>query len=143
VTKEEFFSFLNELADDEQLQQTLRETTSVQGLVQFGLSRGYRFSETDLINHFAETLIRPNDDLASFLKKVAEDKELQEKLRPVTTAEGIVAVAFQLGFHFSAPDLIRHFAETLLHADDAQAIILFDALGWHFGSLLWALKLTA
>jgi len=143
VTKEEFFSFLNELADDEQLQQTLRETTSVQGLVQFGLSRGYRFSETDLINHFAETLIRPNDDLASFLKKVAEDKELQEKLRPITTAEGIVAVAFQLGFHFSAPDLMRHFAETLLHADDAQAVILFDALGWHFGSLLWALKLTA
>ena len=143
MTKEDFFSFLNELAEDEQLQQTLRETTSVQGLVQFGLSRGYRFSETDLINHFAETLIRPNDDLASFLKKVAEDKELQEKLRPITTAEGIVAVAYQLGFHFSAPDLIRHFAETLLHADDAQAVILFDALGWHFGSLLWALKLTA
>jgi predicted ribosomally synthesized peptide with nif11-like leader len=143
VTKEEFFSFLNELAGDEELQQTLRETTSVQALVQVGLSRGYRFSETDLINHFAETLIRPNDDLASFLKKVSEDKELQEKLRPITTAEGIVAVAYQLGFHFSAPDLIRHFAETLLHADDAQAVILFDALGWHFGSLLWALKLTA
>lgn len=143
MTKEEFFSFLNELAGDEELQQTLRETTSVQALVQVGLSRGYRFSETDLINHFAETLIRPNDDLASFLKKVAEDKELQEKLRPITTAEGIVAVAYQLGFHFSAPDLIRHFAETLLHADDAQAVILFDALGWHFGSLLWALKLTA
>ena len=143
MTKEEFFSFLNELSGDEQLHQTLRETTSVQALVQVGLSRGYRFSETDLINHFAETLIRPNDDLASFLKKVAEDKELQEKLRPITTAEGIVAVAYQLGFHFSAPDLIRHFAETLLHADDAQAVILFDALGWHFGSLLWALKLTA
>ena len=143
MTKEEFFSFLNELAGDEELQQTLRETTSVQALVQVGLSRGYRFSETDLINHFAETLIRPNDDLASFLKKVAEDKDLQEKLRPITTAEGIVAVAYQLGFQFSAPDLIRHFAETLLHADDAQAVILFDALGWHFGSLLWALKLTA
>ena len=142
MTKEEFFSFLNELAGDEELQQTLRETTSVQALVQVGLSRGYRFSETDLINHFAETLIRPNDDLASFLKKVSEDKELQEKLRPITTAEGIVAVAYQLGFHFSAPDLIRHFAETLLHADDAQALILFDALGWHFGSLHWALKLT-
>jgi predicted ribosomally synthesized peptide with nif11-like leader len=134
---------LNELSGDEQLQQALRETTSVQALVQVGLSRGYRFSETDLINHFAETLIRPNDDLASFLKKVSEDKEVQEKLRPITTAEGIVAVAYQLGFHFSAPDLIRHFAETLLHADDAQAVILFDALGWHFGSLLWALKLTA
>jgi len=134
---------LNELAGDEELQQILRETTSVQGLVQVGLNRGYRFSETDLINHFAETLIRPNDDLASFLKKIAEDKEVQEKLRPITTAEGIVAVAYQLGFHFSAPDLIRHFAETLLHADDAQAVILFDALGWHFGSLLWALKLTA
>jgi predicted ribosomally synthesized peptide with nif11-like leader len=143
VTKEEFFSFLIELSGDEELQQTLRETTSVQALVQVGLSRGYRFSETDLINHFAETLIRPNDDLASFLKNVSEDKEVQEKLRPITTAEGIVAVAYQLGFHFSAPDLIRHFAETLLHADDAQAVILFDALGWHFGSLLWALKLTA
>jgi predicted ribosomally synthesized peptide with nif11-like leader len=143
LTKEEFFSFLNELSGDEELQQTLRETTSVQALVQVGLSRGYRFSETDLISHFAETLIRPNDDLASFLKKVSEDKELQEKLRPITTAEGIVAVAYQLGFHFSAPELIRHFAETLLHADDAQAVILFDALGWHFGSLLWALKITA
>ena len=143
LTKDDLFSFLNELSADEELQRTLRETTSVQGLVEVGLGRGYRFTETDLINHFAETLIRPNDDLASFLKQVSEDKELQEKLRPITTAEGIVAVASQLEFHFSAPDLIRHFAETLLHADDAQAVILFDALGWHFGSLLWALKLTA
>ena len=81
MTKEEFFSFLNELADDEQLQQTLRETTSVQGLVQFGLSRGYRFSETDLINHFAETLIRPNDDLASFLKGTSKNKHFPVLLR--------------------------------------------------------------
>ncbi len=143
LTKEDLFSFLNELSADEELQRALRETTSVQGLVKVGSSRGYRFTETDLINHFAETLIRPNDDLASFLKKVSEDNELQDKLRPITTAEGIVAVASQLEFHFSASDLIRHFAETLLHADDAQAVILFDALGWHFGSLLWALKLTA
>ena len=143
LTKEDLFSFLNELSADEELQRALRETISVQGLVEIGSSRGYRFTETDLINHFAETLIRPNDDLASFLKQVSEDKELQDKLRPITTAEGIVAVASQLEFHFSAPDLIRHFAETLLHADDAQAVILFDALGWHFGSLLWALKLTA
>ena len=143
LTKEDLFSFLYELSADEELQRTLRETTSVKGLVEVGLSRGYRFTETDLINHFAETLLRPNDDLASFLKQVSEDKELQDKLRPITTAEGIVAVASQLEFHFSAPDLIRHFAESLLHADDAQAVILFDALGWHFGSLLWALKLTA
>ena len=144
LAKEDLFLFLNELSADEEFQQTLlRETTSVQGLVEVGSSKGYRFTETDLINHLAETLIRPNDDLASFLKKVSEDKELQEKLRPINTAEGIVAVASQLEFHFSAPDLIRHFAETLLHADDAQAVILFDALGWHFGSLLWALKLTA
>ena len=143
LMKEELVSFLNELAADEELQQTLRETTSFQGLVEVGSGKGYRFTEPDLINHFAETLIRPVDDLASFLKKLSEDKELQEKLRPITTAEGIVAVASQIGYHFSAPDLIRHFAETLLHADDAQAVILFDALGWHFGSLLWALKLTA
>jgi predicted ribosomally synthesized peptide with nif11-like leader len=141
--KKELFSFLNDLSGDDELQKTLRGSTTAQALVEVCASRGYGFSETDLINHFAETLIRPNDDLASFIKKVSEDKELQEKLRPITTAEGIVAVAYQLGFHFSAPDLIRHFAETLLHADDAQAVILFDALGWHFGSLLWALKLTA
>jgi hypothetical protein len=80
-----------------------------------------------------------------FLRKFLRIKNFRknEKLRPITTAEGIVAVASQLELHFSAPDLIRHFAETLLHADDAQAVILFDALGWHFGSLLWALKLTA
>jgi len=81
VTKEEFFSFLNELAGDEELQQTLRETTSVQALVQVGLSRGYRFSETDLINHFAETLIRPNDDLASFLKGTSKNKRFPVLLR--------------------------------------------------------------
>jgi hypothetical protein len=140
--KEELFSFLNELSADEDLQQTLRETTSVQGLVEVGSSRGYSFTEPDLISHFAETLIRPNDDLATFLKNLSEDKELQDRLRPITTAEGVVAVASQIGYHFSAPELIRHFAETLLHADDAQTVILFDALGWHFGSLLWALKLT-
>jgi hypothetical protein len=140
--KEELSSFLDELSADDQLQQTLRETTSVQDFVVVGSSRGYRFTEPDLINHFAETLICPNDDLASFLKKLSEDNELQERLRPITTAEGVVAVATQIGFYFSAPDLIRHFAETLVHADDPQAVILFDALGWHFGSLLWALKLT-
>jgi hypothetical protein len=140
--KEELSSFLDELSADDQLQQTLRETTSVQDFVVVGSSRGYRFTEPDLINHFAETLICPNDDLASFLKKLSEDNELQERLRPITTAEGVVAVATQIGFYFSAPELIRHFAETLVHADDPQAVILFDALGWHFGSLLWALKLT-
>ncbi len=140
--KEGLSSFLDELSADDQLQQTLRETTSVQDFVEVGSSGRYRFTEPDLINHFAETLICPNDDLASFLKKLSEDNELQERLRPITTAEGVVAVATQIGFYFSAPDLIRHFAETLVHADDPQAVILFDALGWHFGSLLWALKLT-
>jgi len=81
LTKEEFFSFLNELSGDEELQQTLRETTSVQALVQVGLSRGYRFSETDLISHFAETLIRPNDDLASFLKGTSKNKRFAVLLR--------------------------------------------------------------
>jgi hypothetical protein len=81
VTKEEFFSFLIELSGDEELQQTLRETTSVQALVQVGLSRGYRFSETDLINHFAETLIRPNDDLASFLKGTSKNMRFPVLLR--------------------------------------------------------------
>jgi hypothetical protein len=141
--KEELFSFLNEPSADGNLQQTLRETTSVQGLVEVGSSRSNSFTEPDLINHFAETLICPNDDLASFLQRLSEDNELQERLRPITTAEGVVAVATQMGYYFSAPELIRHFAETLVHADDPQAVILFDALGWHFGSLLWALKLTA
>ena len=53
-----------------------------------------------------------------------------------------MAVASQLGYRFNAPDLIRHFSESLVHADDPQAVILFDALGRHFGSLLWALKLS-
>jgi len=140
--KEDLSSFLNELCADEHLQQTLRETTSAQALVEVGSSRGYRFTEPDLISHLAETLILPNDDLASFLKKLSEDNELQERLRPITTAEGVVAVAAQVGYQFKAPELIRHFAETLVHADDPQTVILFDALGWHFGSLLWALKLT-
>jgi hypothetical protein len=81
LTKEDLFSFLNELSADEELQQTLRETTSVQGLVEVGSSKGYRFTETDLINHFAETLIRPNDDLASFLKGTSKNKHFPVLLR--------------------------------------------------------------
>jgi hypothetical protein len=140
--KEELFSFLKEISADEELQKTLRETTSAQALVEVASIRGYEFTEPDLINHFAETLIRPNDHLSSFLIALSEDNEIQERLRLIKTAEGIVAVAYQLGYNFIAAELIRHFAETLVHADDAQAVILFDALGWHFGSLLWALKLS-
>jgi hypothetical protein len=81
LTKEDLFSFLKELSADEELQQTLRETTSVQGLVEVGSSKGYRFTETDLINHFAETLIRPNDDLASFLKGTSKNKRFPVLLR--------------------------------------------------------------
>jgi len=141
--KEELFSFLNEVSLVEELQQTLRGIDSAQDLVHMGSVRGFDFTEQDLINHFAETLTRSSDDLASFLKRLAEDEELQSKIRLINTAEGIVAVASQSGYHFIAADLIRHFAEVLLHADDPQAVILFDALGWQFGSLLCALKLTA
>jgi hypothetical protein len=82
LAKEDLFSFLNELSADEEFQQTLlRETTSVQGLVEVGSSKGYRFTETDLINHLAETLIRPNDDLASFLKGSSKNKHFPVLLR--------------------------------------------------------------
>lgn len=141
--QEELLSFLNELSADPELQKILAQATTAQGLVEVGSSRGYRFTETDLINHFAKELVHPYDDLASFLNKLFEDNELQERLRPITTAEGVVALAFQMGYHFTAAELIRHFAETLIHADDPQAVILFDALGWHFGSLVRALKLPA
>jgi len=141
--KEELFSFLNEVSGSEELQAALRGMRSARDLVDAGSSRGYKFTEGALINHFAETLIRSNDDLASFLKLLAEDESLQNRLRPINTAEGIVAVASQLGYHFNASELIRHFAETLLQADDPQVVIMFDALGWDFSSILWALKLTA
>ncbi len=141
--KQDLFSFLKETSADEELQKTLRETTSAQALVEVASSRGYEFTEPDLINHFAETLIRPSDHLSTFLITLSKNNELQERLLPIKTAEGVVAVAEQLGFKFTAAELIRHFAETLVHADDAQAVILFDALGWQFGSLLWAVKLSA
>jgi predicted ribosomally synthesized peptide with nif11-like leader len=141
--KDELFSFLNEVSADGELQQALRSMKSAQEIMDAGLSRGYNFAEPDLINHLAETLTRSGDDLASFLNKLSEDETLQNRLRLIKTAEGIVAVASQLGFYFSASDLIRHFAETLLHAEDPQVVILFDALGWDFRSLLWALKLAA
>jgi len=136
-------SFLNDMALDDQLQRTMRGISSAKDLVEMGSVRGYKFTEPDLINYFAATLTRPNDDLASFLKQLSEDEELQNKLRPINTAEGIVAIASQSGYHFIAADLIRHFAEVLVHADDPQVVIMFDALGWQFGSLLWALKLAA
>ena len=140
---EELFSFLNEVSADEELQQTLRGMSSAQELVDVGTSRGYNFSEQILISNFAETLTRSSDDLASFLKKLAENEELQQRIRTVNTAEGVVAIASQLGYHFNASELIRHSAETILHADDSEVVIIFDALGCHFGSFLSALKLSS
>ena len=141
--KDELFSFLNEVSADGELQQSLRGMKSAQELMDVGLSRGYHFAESDLINHLAESLTRSGDDLASFLEKLSVDEMLQDRLRLIKTAEGIVAVASQSGYYFTASDLIRHLAETLLHAEDPQVVILFDALGWDFRSLLWALKLVA
>ncbi len=141
--KDELYSFLNEVSADGELQQVLRTMKSAQELMEVGLARGYNFAEADLINHLAETLTRSGDDLASFLDKLAVDETLQDRLHSIKTAEGFVAVASQSGFYFTASDLIKHFAETLLHAEDPQVVILFDALGWDFRSLLLALKLVA
>lgn len=138
--KDELYSFLNEISADGDLQQSLRGMKSAQELMDVGSSRGYDFSESDLINHLAETLTRSGDDLASFLKKLTEDETLQDRICLIKTAEGIVALASQSGYYFTAADLINHFAETLLQADDAQTVILFDSFGWNFAFLPGVIK---
>ena len=133
-------SFFEEVAGDDYLQSKLRSIATAEDIIHEAAARGYHFSERELISHFAESLLRPNDDLASFLARVIDDEHLQKKLIPINTSEGIVAVASQMGYRFTAPDLINHFAEALLHADEAQTVILFDSLGWNFRSILSVLN---
>jgi hypothetical protein len=140
--KKDLGSFFAEASGDEDFQIRLRSLKSVEDIIEEASTRGFDFSEAELISHFAETLTRSNDDLASFLKYLMENQELQDRMRMINTSEGIVAVASQLGYDFTAPDLINHFAETLLQADDAQTVILFDSFGWDFRSLLGVLQQT-
>ena len=136
----ELVSFFESASDDEDLKAKLRSIDSVDDILQAASQRGFTFSESELISHFAQTLTRSSDDLAAFLKFLLENRELQERLRLINTPEGIVAVAYQFGYHFTAADLIHHFAETLLQADDAQTVILFDSFGWDFAFLPGVIK---
>jgi len=136
----ELVSFFESASDDEDLRIKLRSIDSLDNILQVASQKGFTFSESDLITHFAQTLTRSSDDLAAFLKFLLENGELQERLRLINTPEGIVAVAYQFGYHFTAADLINHFTETLLQADDAQTVILFDSFGWDFAFLPGVIK---
>ena len=75
-----------------------------------------------------------------FLLRLRSEAELQQAMKPVTTAAGVAAVAVTAGFELSPAELVKNFAQRLLDADDARAVLLFDNCGWDHGELAWVLK---
>jgi predicted ribosomally synthesized peptide with nif11-like leader len=81
-----------------------------------------------------------HDRINAFLERLRSDEELQQALKPATTAEGVAAVALSAGFDLSPAELVKDFAQRLLEAEETQAVRLFDNCGWDHGELSWVLK---
>ena len=81
-----------------------------------------------------------HDRIDAFLLRLRSEAELQQAMKPVTTAAGVAAVAVTAGFELSPAELVKNFAQRLLDADDARAVLLFDNCGWDHGELAWVLK---
>ena len=75
-----------------------------------------------------------------FLLRLRSEAELQQAMKPVTTAAGVAAVAAVAGFELSSAALVKDFAQRLLAADDELAVRLFDNCGWDHGEIAWVLK---
>ena len=75
-----------------------------------------------------------------FLLRLRSEAELQQAMKPVTTAAGVAAVAAVAGLELSPAALVKDFAQRLLAADDELAVRLFDNCGWDHGEIAWVLK---
>ena len=78
--------------------------------------------------------------LDGFLDLLKQDPDLQQKVKVVSTATEVAAIANEAGFAIRGADVIQYFATSLLNCDDTLAEKRFDSLGWDMGELLWALK---
>jgi hypothetical protein len=75
-----------------------------------------------------------------FLVRLRSEAQIQQAMKPVTTAAGLAAVAEAAGFELSPASLVKDFAQRLLDADDDQTVRLFDNCGWDHGEIAWVLK---
>lgn len=81
-----------------------------------------------------------HDLINAFLLRLRSEAELQQAMKPVTTASGVAAVAAVAGLELSPAALVKDFAQRLLAADDELAVRLFDNCGWDHGEIAWVLK---
>ncbi|MFZ0409510.1 MAG: Nif11 family protein [Cyanobium sp.] len=81
-----------------------------------------------------------HDRINTFLLRLRSEAELQQAMKPVTTAAGVATVAAGAGFDLSPAELVKDFAQRLLEAGDERAVLLFDNCGWDHGELAWVLK---
>lgn len=75
-----------------------------------------------------------------FIERIKVDEDLQDKLKRTLKAEELAVLAAEAGFHFTAAELVKSFAQLLLESDDTKAVALFDDLGWDAGELLWSIR---
>lgn len=88
------------------------------------------------MDNYSPNVSSPN--VAAFLASLAENPDLRHRMKAVTTAEEISAVAADAGIDLPAATVVKEFARLLLEAEDDICIRNFNNLSWDHGELLWA-----
>jgi predicted ribosomally synthesized peptide with nif11-like leader len=78
-----------------------------------------------------------NDQIMAFLVETGTNEAMRNQNMATTNVEELVSVANQHGFEFTAADMVRHQAQTILSFSDAELELYTQSTSW------WQLCLEA
>jgi len=86
-----------------------------------------------------DTPLPPNsaEQIKAFLVETGSNEVMRNENMDSKTVEELVAVANRYGFRFSAADMIRHQAQTILSFNDEELSLYYQSQSW------WQLCLEA
>lgn len=78
------------------------------------------------------SVIKPEvkNEIIRFLVETGNNQELQKKNMATKNVKELVDVANRHGFKFSAADMIRHQAETIISFTDEELVIYYNDENW-------------
>ena len=69
-------------------------------------------------------------EIIRFLTETGSNQELQKENMATKNVKELTDVANKHGFNFSAPDMIRHQAETIISFTDEELVIYYTDENW-------------
>lgn len=70
------------------------------------------------------------NEIQRFLQETGSNQELQKENMKTKNVKELVDVANKYGFNFSASDMIRHQAETIISFTDEELVIYYNDENW-------------